>query len=97
MEKRMKDLTEEEILSEVREELANQGYTDVTDEEIKAAYWKKLEGELSEEDLAEAAGGILVPSFLPRPLPIPQFFAICPRCKKLYCKLFKHKCRVSKK
>ena len=85
-------MEDRELLAELQAGLKEQG-VEATEEEIQTAVDKLEAGELSEDNLEDVAGGILMPTLPTNPIiGILKNIAICPRCHMPYIKKMRHRC-----
>ena len=85
-------MEDKELLAELQAGLKEQG-VEATEEEIQAAVDKLEAGELSEDNLEDVAGGILMPTLPINPIiGILKNIAICPLCRRPYIKKIGHVC-----
>ena len=85
-------MEDKELLAELQAGLKKQG-VEATEEEIQAAVDKLEAGELSEDNLEDVSGGILMPILPINPIiGILKNIAICPQCRTPYIKKIGHVC-----
>lgn len=86
-------MEDKELLAELQAGLKEEGI-EATEEEIQAAVEKLEEGELSEDNLEEVAGGLasIGPTAIGLTNLILKNLAICPKCRMVYIKKLGHFC-----
>lgn len=93
-------MEDKEQLAELQAGLKEQG-VEATQEEIQAAVEKLQAGELTEDNLEEVAGGVVIGPIgngltTVVMVRLMKCMAVCPKCHKAYIKVLGHSCNKKK-